>query len=74
MSLKKFAQSFEVKFWDRFIPAMNESPFIQGVINILYQITHSKPGYITVIFLIWCLIGFLTGLVVAKLLFLMQMQ
>ncbi len=74
MTIRKFAQNIEVKLWDKLIPAMNRSQFLQGVINFFYQLIHSKPGFIAAVFLLWSTIGFLAGLIVARLFLVLQLQ
>jgi hypothetical protein len=72
MSIYRLAQSFEIKFWNAIIPVMAEEGPLMKTIQSIKQITPSKPRNIAVLILIWAAIGFVSGVILGRLIVMLQ--
>jgi hypothetical protein len=66
MIKKHFSQTVEIKFWDTAITLLESKGPILAVKNWFYGIIHTKPGFLTLMILLWSAIGFVAGLLIGR--------
>jgi hypothetical protein len=72
MSIYRFAQNFEIKFWNAVIPVISEEGPLMKTIRSIKQIAPSKPRNIALLILIWAAIGFVSGVILGRLILIFQ--
>ena len=72
MTIHKLAQNFEMKFWDIVIPFMADEGPVMKSINVIKDAIRSREGFITLLLLVWGAVGFVSGLVLGRLIELIQ--
>lgn len=73
MSIHQLAQHFEIKFWDIVIPVMEEKGPLMKIISFLKQLLKTKSGFLTLLILILAIIGFFSGLILGKVIWMVQL-
>ena len=66
MSLHKITQKMEIKFWDAVIPCLKDDGFLMNGIKRFYDFLHTKAGYLCLMILLWSAIGFVSGLILGR--------
>jgi hypothetical protein len=72
MSIYRLAENFEIKFWNAIIPVMAEEGPLMKTIRSIKQISPSKPRNIALLILIWAAIGFVSGVILGRLILIFQ--
>jgi len=72
MTIHKIAQNFEMKFWDIVIPFMADEGPVMKSINIIKDVIRSREGFITLLLLVWAAVGFVSGLILGRLIEMIQ--
>jgi hypothetical protein len=72
MSVYRLAQNLEIKFWNTVIPVMAEEGPLMKTIRSFKHITPTKPRNIALLLLIWAAIGFVSGVILGRLILLFQ--
>ncbi len=73
MTVQKLVQHCELKFWGVVITIMAESGFLMKITRFFSSIIHSKPASVILLFLIWAAIGFVSGLILGKIIWIFQL-
>lgn len=66
MSVHKMVQNFELKFWGIVIPIMEESGLLMKITRFFSRIIHSKVTKIFLVILVWAAVGFVSGLIIGR--------
>ncbi|MBW6465032.1 MAG: hypothetical protein K0B06_00825 [Brevefilum sp.] len=72
MSIYRLAQNFEIKFWNAVIPVISEEGPLMKTIRSIKQIAPSKPRNIALLILVWAAIGFVSGVILGRLILIFQ--
>lgn len=72
MTICQLAQSIEIKFWNMIIPVMEEKGPLMKIIHSMKSFFHAKPSYIALLVLVWSAIGFVTGMIIGRVLWILQ--
>ena len=72
MAIHKLAQNFEMKFWDIVIPFMAEEGPIMKSINFIKGLIQTRAGFLTLLLLVWAAVGFVSGLLLGRLIWMVQ--
>ena len=72
MTIQQIAQNCEMKFWDIVIPFMAEEGQVMKTINAVKNLFRSREGFMALLFLVWAAVGFVSGLVLGKLIEMVQ--
>ena len=72
MTIHKLAQNFEMKFWDIAIPLLTEEGPIMKYINWINGVTKTRVGFLTLLVLVWAAVGFVSGLILGRLIWMVQ--
>jgi hypothetical protein len=72
MSVYRLAHNLEIKFWNVIIPVMAEEGPLMKTIRSIKQITPTKPRNIALLILIWAAIGFVSGVILGRLMMILQ--
>lgn len=72
MSVNKFAQTIEMKFWNFLIPVMQDEGLLMKNLNLIKHAVDKKVLYLIVLVFIWAKIGFAAGMLTGRLLWMMQ--
>lgn len=67
MTIHKLAQNFEMKFWDLVIPFMADEGPVMKSINVIKDLIRSRESFMTLLLLVWAAVGFVSGLVLGRL-------
>ena len=66
MNRKRLVRKIEMKFWDTVTPLMDSTGPILKSKQFLYKTIHSKAGFMGMLVLVWSAVGFVSGLVIGK--------
>lgn len=66
MSVNKMVQNFELKFWGIVIPLMAESGLLMKITRLFSRIIHAKVTKIILVILVWAAVGFVSGLILGR--------
>ena len=72
MSVYRLANNLEIKFWNIIIPVMAKEGPLMKTIRSIKQITPTKPRNIARLILIWAAIGFVSGVILGRLMMILQ--
>ena len=72
MTIYRLAQTIEIKFWNLIIPVIEEEGPLMKTIHTLKRVSCAKAGYIALLVLIWSAIGFVTGMIIGRVFWMMQ--
>jgi len=74
MSLHEVTQICEIKFWNTITPIMNEKGALMKVIKLLQKFFKSRVGYLLFLFTTFAAVGFLSGMIMGRVIWLVQIQ
>jgi hypothetical protein len=72
MSVYRLAQNLEIKFWKAVIPVMAEEGPLMKTIQSIKKFSPSKPRNIALLIMIWAAIGFVSGVILGRLIVIFQ--
>lgn len=72
MSIYQITQNIEIKFWNVIIPVIEEKGPLMKTIRSVNRVSNDRPGIIAVLILIWAAIGFVSGMIIGRILMLLQ--
>lgn len=72
MTIHKLAQNFEMKFWDIVTPFMADEGPIMKTINVINGVIKSRAGYLALLIFVWAGVGFVSGLILGRLFWMIQ--
>jgi hypothetical protein len=73
MTVKTIFQKSEMQFWKMLTPMMGEKGFLMKVVEFLRKIFRSRIGYFGLLAVIWASIGFLSGVVLGRVIWMVQL-
>jgi hypothetical protein len=73
MAMMKVIQMLEVNFWELFILTFQEEGPIMKLISSLKRMMRTKAGYLAILIIVWSGIGFLIGLVLGRVIWMLQL-
>ena len=73
MTVNQIADVFEIKFWNIIIPFMEEKGPIMKIIQWFKQLIYSKAGFLIFLFIIWSAVGFIFGLTLGRVIWMLQL-
>ena len=72
MTVHQFTQSLEIKFWNVVIPVIeNDGPLMKGIQSMKRRF-FTKQSQIALLVLVWSAIGFVSGMIIGRVLWLLQ--
>ena len=72
MIIDKFAERFELRFWDIVILIAQEEGLLMKTIKKAKEKIHSRFGTLIILILVWAAVGFTVGLIFGRLISLLQ--
>lgn len=66
MNRKRIIRKIELKFWDTVTPLMDSNGPILKSKQVVYKTLHSKAGFMGTLVLVWSAVGFVSGLLIGK--------
>jgi len=66
MSIIKITKHVEIKFWDAVTPILEKEGPLMKLTQLFYRFIHKKSGYICIMILLWGAIGFVSGLILGR--------
>lgn len=66
MIFDKITKRAEIKFWDAITPIMAVGGPILRIRKAIYHVLHTKPGFVIILAVLWGAVGFLSGLLIGK--------
>jgi len=73
MTIHKVTQDFEIKFWDILIWFMKEEGPLSKFMRWFTDVIHSKAGFFTVLIILWAIMGFIMGIVLGRVIWILQL-
>ena len=73
MMIYRLAQNIEIQFWNMIIAVMEVEGPLMKTIRSVKRASRTKPSLIAVLILIWAAIGFVTGLIIGRVILLLQL-
>lgn len=72
MSIHNLTQDFEMKFWYFVIDMLDEDGPIMKIIQFFKRIVDTRIGSLALLIIVWASVGFIAGLIIGKLVSLIQ--
>ena len=72
MTIAKLAETCETRIWLFLIPILNEKGPIMKIINSSKRFVKTKAGFLTLLLIIWAAVGFLFGIVLGRMIWIIQ--
>jgi hypothetical protein len=72
MSIHNITQDFEMKFWHFVIDMLDEDGPIVTFIQFFKRIMDTRIGSLALLIIVWASVGFIAGLIIGKLVSLVQ--
>ena len=72
MSIHNLTQDVEIKFWDFVINMMAEDGPISKLIRFIKSILDSRVGSLALLIIVWASVGFIAGMIIGKIVSLIQ--
>jgi len=72
MHIEKFIQSYETRFWKVVTPMMGEKGILMKILQFFQKMLKSRAGYLILLSIIWAAVGFLSGMVLGRVIYLVQ--
>jgi len=72
MTIYHLAQTIEIKFWNVIIPIIEEEGPLMKTIHSIKRASRAKTGYIALLVFIWSAIGFVSGMIIGRVLWMLQ--
>ena len=73
MFLIKVVQTLEINLWGLLILMLQEEGPLMKTIEWLKRVMQKKSGYITVLIVVWSAIGFVVGVVLGRIIWMLQL-
>jgi hypothetical protein len=72
MTIFHITQTIEIKFWNAIIPVIEKEGILMKTIRSIKQISSEKAVRIAMLILIWAAVGFVSGMVIGRIILLLQ--
>lgn len=69
----RIAQGIESKFWTAITPIMTDEGFIMKTVKATKQVFQNKALNIALLILVWAAIGFVSGMIIGRIIFILQL-
>lgn len=66
------AQDIEIKFWNAIIPVMTDEGILMKTFRVINKAVQGKIFNIVMLILIWAAIGFVSGMLIGRLIWMIQ--
>ncbi len=73
MVILKVVQLLELNLWELLILFLQEEGPIMKFVQWLKKVMQTKSGYLAVLLVVWSSIGFVSGLVIGRIIWMLQM-
>lgn len=73
MSIARMTQNMEIKFWNLIIPVMEEKGPLMKTIHSFKRASSAKIVNIVLLILIWAAIGFVSGMIIGRFMWILQL-
>jgi hypothetical protein len=74
MSLYEVTQICEIKFWNMVIPIMDKEGALMKIFRFIQKFLKSRVGYLLFLFTTFAAVGFLLGMVMGRVIWIVQIQ
>lgn len=74
MLLLNLVQAFELDFWKLIILLLQEEGPVMKIAKWVKKIIRSKSGHLTLLLVIWSVVGFIGGLVIGRIIWMLQLM
>lgn len=72
MTVDRFTQSLEIKFWNVIIPVIENEGLLMKGLQSMKRRFFTKQSQIAFLVLVWSAIGFVSGMIIGRVLWLLQ--
>lgn len=73
MNLLDVVQLLELNFWELLTLLFREEGPVMKIVLWVRRVMQTKAGYLTVLMVVWSAIGFLIGLVLGRIIWMLQL-
>jgi hypothetical protein len=73
MTIYQITQGIEIKFWNAITPLMSEEGVLMKTIRAAKRHTGRKPINTALLILIWATIGFVSGMLIGRIIIILQL-
>lgn len=74
MSLFEVTQICEMKFWNMVIPIMGKEGALMKIFRFIQKFLKSRVGYLLFLFTTFAAVGFLLGMIMGRVIWIVQIQ
>jgi len=72
MRIEKVFQGYETRFWKVVTPMMGDKGILMKIVQFFQNILKSQVGYLILLGIIWAAVGFLSGMMLGRVIYLVQ--
>ncbi len=72
MRIEKVFQGYETRFWKVVTPMMGDKGILMKIVQFFQNILKSRVGYLILLGIIWAAVGFLSGMMLGRVIYLVQ--
>jgi hypothetical protein len=72
MTIAELAQTFESKFWLIVIPILDANGPVLKMMDYSRRLMRTRAGFLCFLFTVWAAVGFMLGLVLGKMIWIVQ--
>ncbi|MFU8827171.1 MAG: hypothetical protein ACNA70_06735 [Brevefilum sp.] len=72
MTINRMAQNIEIKFWNAIIPVMTDEGILMKTFRVTKKAVQEKVFNILMLILLWAAIGFVSGVLIGRILWIVQ--
>lgn len=73
MTIYKLTQRFEIQFWNFILPIIEEKGPLMKLINSTQNTLRAKTTRIALLIFVWAGVGFVSGLIIGKLMMVLNL-
>lgn len=73
MTIYQMTENLEIKLWNVIIPFMDCKGPMMKIITLIKHVYQSKIGYLILLIFVWAKIGFFSGLIIGRLIGMLQL-
>jgi len=73
MTIYKLTQRFEIQFWNIILPIIEEKGPLMKLINSTQNTLRAKTTRIALLIFVWAGVGFVSGLIIGKLMMVLNL-
>jgi len=72
MTINRMAQDIEIKFWNAIIPVMTDEGILMKTFRVANKAVQGKIFNMVMLILIWAAIGFVSGMLIGRIIWMIQ--